>query len=94
MRKEEFGNWLEFSNGRDKAQTSDNVSRADRVERELHVNLDTECQKNRCENVLNQLTVDARAKMPESINLPRDGRGLSSLKTAVRKYVKFYFNER
>ena len=95
MRVEEFSEWLIGADGRDKRQTSDNVSRVKRVENALSeylgttVDLDTEYQKDKCNNVLEMLSNDFRPQIPNSINLPYDKNGLSSLRTAINKYISF-----
>ncbi len=95
MRDYEFANWLTNIDGRDKRQTSDNVSRARRVEEALseylrsNINLDAECQKDKCASVLEMLSLDYSSKVPASINIPKDKNGLSSLRTAINKYIKF-----
>jgi hypothetical protein len=89
MRKDEFSTWLINIDGRDIKQKSDNVSRAgyaelafsDYLRRSL--DLDVEYQKDQCAFVLEMLSVEYIAKIPISINLPRDSRGLSSLRTAI-----------
>lgn len=95
MRDNEFAAWLLNVDGRDKRQTSDNVSRARRVEEALSdylgsdINLDGEYQKDKCASILEMLSFDYASKIPVHINLPRDKNGLSSLKTAINKYIKF-----
>lgn len=95
MRDYEFANWLTNIDGRDKRQTSDNVSRARRIEEALTeylrsgINLDAEYQKDKCTSVLEMLSTDYASKIPASINLPKDKNGLSSLRTAINKYIKF-----
>lgn len=81
--------------GRDVKQMRDNVSRAKRVENALSdylnkvVNLDQEYHKDKCAIVLEMLSMEYTTKIPSAINLPKDKNGLSSLRTAVNKYVKF-----
>lgn len=95
MRDVEFSNWLIDVDGRDKRQASDNVSRARRVEEALseymrsEINLDREYRKDKCASVLEMLSMDYASKIPTTINLPKDKKGLSSLRTAINKYIKF-----
>ncbi|MHC1731981.1 MAG: hypothetical protein AB9888_08150 [Bacteroidales bacterium] len=95
MRDIEFSNWLVNVDGRDKRQMSDNVSRAKRVEEALsnylrtEVNLDFEYQKDKCNLVLEMLSMDYVSKIAVAINLPKDKNGLSSLKTSINKYIRF-----
>lgn len=95
MRDQEFYNWLIDVDGRDKRQASDNVSRARRVENALsehlrsEINLDAEYRKDKCELVLEMLSFDYANKIPKTINLPKNKDGLSTLRTAINKYVKF-----
>ena len=95
MRDDEFSNWLINVDGRDTRQMRDNISRLRRVEQalseylKLAVNLDFEFQNDKCAAVLEMLSLDYSNKIPASINLPKDKNGLSSLRTAVNKYIKF-----
>lgn len=87
MQDDAFENWLRNIDSRPIAQIRDNLSRARRVEREMRLNLDTEYHKDRCEMILNLLNIDNPSVL--SSKLPYEMTGLSSLKTAIRKYVKF-----
>lgn len=87
MQDNAFGAWLKNVDGRPPRQMSDNVARVRRVERAGY-NLDTEYEKNRCTDVLNEL-ITGSTLVSSSSELPKDCAGLSSLKTAVRKYVSF-----
>jgi len=95
MRDIEFSNWLIDVDGRDKRQTSDNISRARRVEKalseylRLEINLDAEYQKDKCTSVIEMLSMDYASKIPTTINLPKDKNGLSSLRTSINKYIRF-----
>lgn len=95
MRDIEFSNWLIDVDGRDKRQARDNVSRTRRVEEALseylgsEINLDAEYKKNKCASVIEMLSMDYASKIPTTINLPKDKNGLSSLRTAINKYIRF-----
>lgn len=95
MREDDFSNWLINVDGRDIRQMRDNVSRANRVENALSVylketiNLDQEYYKDICASILEKLSFEYSTKIPSTINLPKDKNGLSSLRTAVSKYIKF-----
>ncbi|MEC1771939.1 hypothetical protein [Schinkia azotoformans] len=95
MRETEFFDWLINVDGRDIRQTRDNVSRARRVENSLSmylkrsVNLDDEYSKDKCSSILEMLSFEYSPRIPEAINLPRNKNGLSSLRTAIKKYIKF-----
>lgn len=95
MREDDFSNWLINVDGRDIRQMRDNVSRANRVENALSgyskqiVNLDQEYYKDKCGSILEMLSFEYSTKIPSTINLPKDESGLSSLRTAVNKYIKF-----
>ena len=88
MQDEDFREWLEIVDKRPLPQVRDNISRIKRVEDSLNLNLDTEYINEQCESVLNKLDL-SNAEFLKTVNLPTDIAGLSSLKTAVRKYVKF-----
>lgn len=98
MKDIEFANWLMDVDGRDKRQTSDNISRARRVEEAFteylgtDLNLDTEYRKDRCNSVLDMLSFEYASEIPGTVNLPKDKNGLSSLRTAINKYIKFSSN--
>ncbi|WP_366923867.1 hypothetical protein MFMK1_000783 [Metallumcola ferriviriculae] len=95
MRNDAFSDWLVYVDGRDKRQTSDNLSRVRRVEEALTehlkrtINLDDEYNKDRCNLILETISFECSEKIVETVNLPKDKNGLSSLRTAVNKYVKF-----
>ena len=95
MRENAFYDWLLSVDGRDIRQTRDNVSRARRVENSLTeylqkpVRLEEEYNQDRCASILENLSIESAVKIPVTINLPKDKNGLSSLRTAVNKYIKF-----
>jgi hypothetical protein len=103
MRKEEFKNWLMYIDGRDERQTADNLARVGRIERAFCTDADAECQKDGGESLIGVLT-SARELIslgasneqiqqrfpPFDKDLPFDCNGLSSLLTAIRKYISFY----
>lgn len=88
MQDDSFGNWLKNVDDRPLPQIRDNLARTRRVEYELQLDLDEEYQNGRCESVLDTLDVTNSVFLSKT-SLPTDMAGLSSLKTAVRKYVKF-----
>ena len=88
MQDEAFRDWLGIIDKRPLPQIRDNIARARRVENGLDVNLDTEYRNGRCESVLDRLDI-SNIGFFKKVNLPTDRAGLASLKTAVRKYVKF-----
>lgn len=83
-----FRDWLEKIDGRALPQIRDNISRIRRVEKEMSLNIDSEYSSNRCERIIEILDVSNPALHNYS-DLPQDKAGLSSLKTAIRKYVCF-----
>lgn len=95
MRESAFIDWLEIVDGRDVRQTRDNVSRAKRVEHALteylqrSVRLEDEFIQDRCASILENLSIESAGIIPVTINLPKDKNGLSSLRTAVNKYIRF-----
>lgn len=96
MQRERFQTWLLTVKCKNKAQTSDNLSRVQRVENaftewlEVVVDMDEECKKDLCTRLMGYLNVQERNKIPSSINLPQNMTGLSTLKSAVKNYVEFY----
>ncbi|MDR0856719.1 MAG: hypothetical protein LBM78_04860 [Clostridiales bacterium] len=90
MQKTEFETWLKkFGGIVDPDQISDNTSRVNRVEKALDVDVDDEFLADRCATVLKELDVKNRVSMREKLALPNDANGLSSLKTAINKYIRF-----
>ncbi|MDR1093783.1 MAG: hypothetical protein LBL66_06510, partial [Clostridiales bacterium] len=90
-----------YIDGRDERQTADNLARAGRIERAFCTDADAECQKDGGESLIGALTsvrdlVSLGAKerlqqqFPQFEKLPFDYNGLSSLLTAIRKYISFY----
>ncbi|MDR3053947.1 MAG: hypothetical protein LBU53_00870 [Zoogloeaceae bacterium] len=88
MKDELFRKWLESVDRRPIAQVRDNIARVRRIEQEMRNNLDIEYGKDCCVSVIEDLNVD-NTHLLNQTRLPRKMEGLSSLKTAVRKYVKF-----
>jgi len=88
MQETAFRDWLETIDNRPLPQLRDNLARTRRVEDNFEANLDIEYESNRCENIIKMLDI-SNIGFNKSINLPTDKNGLASLKTAVRKYVKF-----
>lgn len=90
-----FENWLVMVDERDMRQTSDNISRAKRVENAIsdylkrEVRLEDEYIKDKCASILEMISYEYSSSIPASINLPKDKNGLSSLRTAINKYIKF-----
>lgn len=100
MNETGFRNWLENIDMKDAAQTRDNLSRCKRVENSLsqyyhtETSLDSEYSKDNLESVIDFLNASNTDIPFKIINLPSNKAGLSSLKTAVRKYRKFKQTER
>lgn len=96
MQREKFQSWLVNVKCKNKAQTSDNVSRVQRVENafsewlEIEVDMDKECEKDMCAHLMSYLNMRERGKIPSNINLPQNMAGLSTLKSSVKNYVEFY----
>ena len=88
MQDTAFSNWLEQIDGRPLPQLRDNIARVRRVEKGMSVNIDSEYLNNRCESILEFLDIGNPA-LYSNPDLPKDKAGLSSLKTAIRKYVSF-----
>ena len=83
-----FSDWLEQIDGRPLPQLQDNVSRVRRVEKAMSIDIDSEYSSNRCERIIEILDFNNPA-VQSNPDLPKGKAGLSSLKTAVRKYVHF-----
>lgn len=83
-----FRDWLDQIDRRSLPQIRDNISRVRRVEKEMSVNIDSEYSSNRCERIIDILDV-SNPDLHNYPDLPKDKAGLSSLKTAIRKYVCF-----
>lgn len=100
MNETGFRNWLENVDMRDAAQTSDNLSRCKRVENSLsqyyqtNIALDSEYSKDKLESVIDFLNINNTGIQFNTINLPNKKDGLSSLKTAVKKYRTYKQSER
>lgn len=96
MQKEKFQFWLLNVKQKNKAQTSDNLSRVQRVENafsawlEIELDIDQECEKDKCDRLMAYLNMRERSKIPSDINLPNTMAGLSTLKSSVKNYVEFY----
>jgi len=88
MQDDAFREWLEKSDKRPLSQIRDNIARVRRIEDGLDINIDMEYMNRQCEAVLNRLNI-LNAEYLKTVNLPTDSAGLSSLKTSVRKYIKF-----
>ena len=83
-----FTEWLGNIDRRPLRQIRDNTARINRVESCLCVNLETEYSNDECESILEKL-VTSNADFLKTVDLPTDMAGLSSLKTSVRKFVKY-----
>ncbi|SNS87379.1 hypothetical protein SAMN05446037_102511 [Anaerovirgula multivorans] len=95
MRAKAFADWLMNVDHRDIRQARDYVSRVRRVENALSeyllrsVNLDEEFNNDNCDFILSLLSIEHDKKISNTINLPESKDGLSKLKTAVNKYIRF-----
>jgi deoxycytidine triphosphate deaminase len=93
MRKEEFRTWLLNIDCKSGAQTSDHISRVKRIEKAFsqidskYVDVDNECRKDYCENLLNRLSLIYEN---QEVNLPDNKMGMARLRSSLRKYVAFY----
>lgn len=87
MKDNLFETWLKTVDGRPGRQASDNLSRVRRVER-AGCDIDAEYEKDHCASILNSLYPDTITRL-NRLELPADSDGLSSLRTAVKKYVRF-----
>jgi hypothetical protein len=96
MKKEEFRTWLKNVDGRNAHQASDHVSRIKRIEKEVSIldgvdcDVEVECQRDQCEELMAKLLLSNRKKMPEHIGLPETPMGMSRLRSSLRKYIDFY----
>ena len=81
-----FEEWLRNIDEQPQAQVSDNMSRIRRLEK-AGWNLDKEYDNDHGASLLKSLVVQNPALA--HCNLPIDSHGLSSLKTAIRKYISF-----
>ena len=95
MRKEEFDCWLQFRVT--KAAKSDNISRCNRVEKELNIDLDDEFIKDRGKSLLYKLEYTRENQLhnePLKCDIHfNEGSdlytGMSSLRSAVKQYLNF-----
>lgn len=94
-RKEEFKKWLEQNIKKNAA--SDCASRCNRVEKTLNVNLDKEYNKDCGESLLNKLSIRNKnektiADLSKKFGFTSEKAtrtGVSDLKSAVKRYMKF-----
>lgn len=97
MEKEGFRYWLQEVEGKSTAQVSDHLSRVKRIEGVFSVldgqsfDVEQECKKDGCQELLNRLTLAKRDQMPVEINLPTNMMGISRLRSSLRKYIEYYY---
>ncbi|MDD7219691.1 MAG: hypothetical protein PUI16_06885 [Clostridia bacterium] len=102
MRKEEFRSWLEKygkhgTEPMSKRPIDDALSRCNRIEMGLHIDLDIEYEQDRGEGILALLeyTKDAKnvgKEVPKGLFFKQESdlyNGMASLRSAVKKYFEF-----
>ncbi len=95
LKENDFHEWLLNIDKRDIKQARDCVSRARRIERaaseyfQIEIDLDDEYMKDNCETIFGILSADKVKRADKSINLPMNDKGLTSLKSTLKKYVRF-----
>lgn len=96
MQTSNFRSWLIKVKKKDSHQASDNVSRVRRIEKVfseikgIEIDIDDEYERDKCNEILSKLSLNARKGLSAEINLPTKTEGLSQLKTALKNYLEFY----
>lgn len=92
MNEIEFRGWLEES-GKNKRVISDSVSRMRTLQRELGINLDEEFKKDKCETIMNALTIDKGEndimRAFGKVNLPIGKFTLGAYRYSLKNYIAY-----
>ena len=92
MNEVEFRGWLEES-GKNKRVISDSVSRMRTLQRELGVNLDDEFEKDKCETIMNALTINKGdndiMKKYGDVSLPIGKFTLGTYRYSLKSYIAY-----
>ena len=92
MNEVEFRGWLEES-GKNKRVISDSISRMRTLQRELGVNLDDEFKKDKCETIMNALTINKGdndiMKRYGDVSLPIGKFTLGTYRYSLKSYIAY-----
>ena len=92
MNEVEFRGWLEES-GKNRRVIGDTISRMRTLQRELGINLDDEFKKDKCETIMNALTVNKgdndTMKKYGGANLPIGKFTLGTYRYSLKSYIAY-----
>ena len=92
MNEVEFRGWLEES-GKNRRVIGDTISRMKKLQRELGINLDDEFKKDKCETIMNALTVNKGdndiMKKYGDVNLPIGKFTLGTYRYSLKSFIAY-----